>query len=528
MSTIEEKHKEKTLGEEQHHISTVVHGHDDGDDDVENPQTIKEKQFFYSKEERKLLKKLVIAVIPLLALTELVQLTDKLTLNLAGVMGIYEDIQLSMTQFSWLGSLYYLGYLCCEVCQKNRECPRDLLTNISLRLQIPNAYLIQQFPLSKYFGSIVIAWGAVLLCTAFGQNFSQLAGLRFFMGFFEGTTSPVCLMLLGLLFRRKEQIILIALLEIASELALVISTLIVYLIGYGMDGLANLRSWKWNMIIFGSLTIIIGTCVFIFLPNNNDSKWLRLSPNEKDLVKERTRDSGLVLDKSFKVRHVYEAIGEPRLYCYFFIIICLFLQNGCMATYSSQIIKEAGFTELNAVLLNIPRGIIAILFTIGAIYTSYRIHDIARIGAIMAVVSFTGVFVLYVVPHGPVRLLGVYLSTIMAPYILVLVSCACNVAGYSKKAFYNACIFIALCLGNFIGPLIMLEREAPRFLTALTVYMAADLTAALLFIYVYWIHRRRNHIRSTIEDQGKLTPPQNNQVQKDMSDQEDISFKFIP
>ncbi|KAI8149498.1 major facilitator superfamily domain-containing protein [Fennellomyces sp. T-0311] len=416
----------------------------------------------YSTEEWRLLRKIIIAVIPLLSLTELVQLTDKLTLNMAGVMGIYEDTGITMSQFSWLGSLYYLGYMASE---------------------LPNAYLMQKFPVSKYFGFIVTAWGLVLFCTSFGKNFSELAGLRFLMGLFEGVTSPVCLMILGLLFRRREQIIFIAFLEIASEMALVASTLIVYAIGY-MEGLANLSSWKWCMIIWGSVTMVIGACVFVFLPDSNDSRWLRLTAVEKDLVKERTSESGLVLDRSFKVHHIYEALKEPRLYCYFFITVLLFLQNGCMGIYSSQIIRESGFTSLNAILLNIPRGIIAILITIMAVYTSYRIQDIGRIGAFMCVISFTGPLVLHSVPHGSaVGLLGVYTSTIMPAYILTITSCSCNVSGYTKRTFYNALIYIALCIGNFVGPLIMFEHEAPRFLSALKGYMIADLIAAALFIY---------------------------------------------
>lgn len=194
-----------------------------------------------------------------------------------------------------------------------------------------------------------------------------------------------------------------------------------------------------------------------------------------------------------------------------------------MLTYAYFFVTQS----LNAILLNIPRGIIAIIVTIIAVYSSYRTQDIGRIGALMCVFSFTGPLILHVVPKGSVRLLGVYTSTIMPAYILTIASCSCNVSGYTKRTFYNARIYIGLCIGNFVGPLMMLEYESPRFLSALKGYMIADLIAGALFVYIYWIHHRENKARQLLQNEGRLPPIFPDRDQKDLTDIEDIHYMYI-
>src|SRR6478735_4299751 len=97
------------------------------------------------------------------------QFLDKSILSTAGALTLFEDTHIDRTQFSWLGSIFYLGFLV---------------------MQPINNYLLQRLPTSKYVGTVLVLWGASLACTALAKNFSQLAGLRFLLGFFEAITYP--------------------------------------------------------------------------------------------------------------------------------------------------------------------------------------------------------------------------------------------------------------------------------------------------------------------------------------------------
>jgi hypothetical protein len=62
----------------------------------------------------RLLWKLDMRLLPLLCLTYALQSIDKTTLSYAAVFGLEEDLHLKGTEFSWLGALFYLGYLVWE------------------------------------------------------------------------------------------------------------------------------------------------------------------------------------------------------------------------------------------------------------------------------------------------------------------------------------------------------------------------------------------------------------------------------
>lgn len=60
-------------------------------------------------DSRTLLWKVDLRLIPLLYLTYMLQSIDKTTLSYAAVFNLREDTHLRQTEYSWLGSLFYLG-----------------------------------------------------------------------------------------------------------------------------------------------------------------------------------------------------------------------------------------------------------------------------------------------------------------------------------------------------------------------------------------------------------------------------------
>jgi MFS family permease len=79
---------------------------------------------------------------------------DKGILSVAAVLGILEDTHITLTQYSWVNSTFYLDYFV---------------------FQMPNNYLLQRFPIGKYLSVLLICWGATCTALAFGENFTQLA-----------------------------------------------------------------------------------------------------------------------------------------------------------------------------------------------------------------------------------------------------------------------------------------------------------------------------------------------------------------
>jgi MFS family permease len=95
-----------------------------------------------------------------------------------------QDTHLTGSQYSWLGSFFYLGFIC---------------------FQIPNNYFLQKLPIGRYLGTVLILWGVVMACTSLCNNFTQLAVCRVLLGLCEAATYPSLLLIVNTLYRRSEQ-----------------------------------------------------------------------------------------------------------------------------------------------------------------------------------------------------------------------------------------------------------------------------------------------------------------------------------
>lgn len=82
---------------------------------------------------------------------------------------LQEDTHLKGQQYSWIGSMFYFGYIIFEW---------------------PTNRLLQRLPLGKWSAFNVIMWGLVLSCLGACNSFSSALAVRFFLGLFEAAVSP--------------------------------------------------------------------------------------------------------------------------------------------------------------------------------------------------------------------------------------------------------------------------------------------------------------------------------------------------
>lgn len=139
----------------------------------------------------------------------------------AAIYGMKTDTNLRDQEYSWLGSIFYFGYLFME---------------------IPNMWLISRFPLGRYMGACLFAWGACLACLAACHNFAGLATIRFLLGAFEASTLPCLLLINSRWYRREEQPLRTAFW--ANTFAGVFGGILSYAIGK-IDG--DLSTWRVSM-----------------------------------------------------------------------------------------------------------------------------------------------------------------------------------------------------------------------------------------------------------------------------------------
>ena len=269
-------------------------------------------------EERKLVRKLDLVVIPLMACVyffqclsfskssfgsdpDYIQDLDKQSINYAAVFGLKSDLKLTGDEFSWVISLFYFGQLCSEY---------------------PAIYLMSRLPLTVYVGVTIVIWGGLEMCLGAAQNFHGLAAARFFLGFAEGTVSPAFIIITSIWYKRREHPIRVAAWVSMSGVSQIVGALIMYGIG-GAD--IKLENWRAMFLICGGLTSLCGIVFIVLMPRNTTNAWF-LTERQREIATHRLALDRATRDRAeFDKGQVKEALAEPLTWVYILMALCITL-----------------------------------------------------------------------------------------------------------------------------------------------------------------------------------------------------------
>lgn len=87
-----------------------------------------------AKEIRRVLWKIDLILLPMLAICYMFQFLDKMSLNYASLLGMLEDTKLVGAEYSWTASVFYFGYFAASYLA---------------------AYLVVRLPIGKYLAATV-------------------------------------------------------------------------------------------------------------------------------------------------------------------------------------------------------------------------------------------------------------------------------------------------------------------------------------------------------------------------------------
>jgi hypothetical protein len=116
------------------------------------------------EENKRILRKIDLTILPIMLAVYFLQGLDKATLSYASVFGLVTDTHLGGQDYSWLGSIVYVAQLV---------------------MQPIIAYFLVKLPTGKFAAVMVLCWGVVLSFMALAKDFKGLLATRFFLGGFE-------------------------------------------------------------------------------------------------------------------------------------------------------------------------------------------------------------------------------------------------------------------------------------------------------------------------------------------------------
>lgn len=133
-------------------------------------------------DDARILRRIDLALLPLMLSVYFLQALDKATLSYASIFGLIEDTDLVGDQFSWLGSIVYVAQLI---------------------MQLPLALALVKLPIGKFTSFMVLAWGLTLTAMTWAHDFPRLMVARFFLGAFEASIGPSFVAITQMWWRRR-------------------------------------------------------------------------------------------------------------------------------------------------------------------------------------------------------------------------------------------------------------------------------------------------------------------------------------
>ncbi|KAH9884054.1 putative MFS allantoate transporter [Xylariomycetidae sp. FL2044] len=462
------------------------------------------------EEERKLVRKIDLMILPYLAVCYAFFYIDKTTLSYAAIFGIQDDLGLHGSEYNWLSSMFYFGFLFWA---------------------FPTNFMMQKFPIGKYLGVNIFLWGFFLMLQAAAKNFGQLLALRFLAGAAEACSDPSFMLITSMWYTRKQQPVRMGLWYTANGFGIALGGLLGYAIG-NIRG--SLPSWKYEFLIIGALCCTWGIVMFIFLPDS-PVKAKGLSRAEKRMAVQRLRENQTGIEnKHLKPHQIKEAFLDVKLYLFFFLGIVGNVPNGGISNFGTLIIKGFGFSTLVTTLMQIPYGVIIATSILVCVYLNDRfVNRRCLFILIFLCPNIAGAFGLrYVGADQQVgRLICYYLTgPYNAAFVMILSLQTANTSGHTKKVVTNAVLFLGYCIGNIIGPFFYLSDQAPSYALGIWSMIVSHLLEVCV-ILLFWVllsreNRRRDEMQAALEG-GLEGRDLDSTAFADLTDRENLNFRYI-
>ncbi|KAF2681750.1 MFS general substrate transporter [Lentithecium fluviatile CBS 122367] len=430
---------------------------------------------FAHLDEKAILRKMDLRLIPMLALLYLLSFLDRGNIGNAKIEGLVEDLGMTGPQYNWTLTVFFFTYAAFEV---------------------PSNLLLKKLRPSVWLPSIMVAWGIVMTLMGIVQNFEGLLIARIFLGVTEAGLFPGVAYYITMWYCRHEAQLRQALFFSAASIAGAFSGLLAFGISK-MDGVGNLEGWRWIFILEGILTVVVAIIAYFTLFDFPETASF-LTEEERAFVVWRLKYQGqnkddevqVAQDDSFQWRFVKDAFLDWQIWVNIWVYWGIVAPLYGISLFLPTIIRGLGYTSSTAQLLTVPIYITASVLAVAVAYVSDKYGKrspfilvclgIMAVGFIMCIststpgVIYAGVFIaacaLYPAFPGNIT----WLSN--------------NLAGSTKRATGQA---IQIAMGNLAGAMasnFYRSKDAPHYVLGHALeltFIVAGIFAGLILVLNY-------------------------------------------
>jgi MFS family permease len=183
-----------------------------------------------------------------------------------------------------------------------------------LVMQVPNAYIVQRLPVSKWLSSCVLVWGLITICTSLVTNCAGMMTARVFLSLAEATITPSLMLITAQWYTKSEQAPRFAVWHSAPGVGQICGGLLSFAFqGVPRDG-RFWCGWRLMYITLGVVTIALGVLTFYWLPDSPmNAKFLKTEEKVAVLNHVSVNMTGVANYKA-RPKEIAEAFSDPQVY----------------------------------------------------------------------------------------------------------------------------------------------------------------------------------------------------------------------
>ncbi|KAF8903161.1 major facilitator superfamily domain-containing protein [Gymnopilus junonius] len=437
---------------------------------------------FDTPEDRALVRKIDLRLIPVLTLLYLLSFLDRTNIGNAKILGLTTDLHVSAPGYNSSLALYFVGYVLFEV-----------PANIVLKRLNPQVWL----------PTITLFWGIVSVCQGLVTNKAGLFGIRFLLGVSEAGLFPGSIYVFSVYYRRHERSWRVATFFGGAALAGAFGGILAFAIGK-MDGIGGRKGWQWIFIIEGLLTVAISLLAYFVVPTwPHKAKFLTESEKARLILRLKAdSDAGLV--EHFEWGYVRQAVTDHLVWAYAFLFHGFAFVLYSLSLFLPTIIAGLGFQSWQAQLMTVPPNSLAAISIWLTVWLSAKIDKRAPLIIGSAGVAIIGYIILITTETAGAQYVGVHFAAagVYTGNAILLSWPGENVSAQTKRAVAVAMQITIGDVGAIAGVLVYRPNLAGNHYRkphaiAIGYLVFAVIITLYLFSWMTLENRRRERLEET-------------------------------
>ncbi|CRL21507.1 Sucrose/H+ symporter, plant [Penicillium camemberti] len=455
---------------------------------------------YTSEEESEVVRRFDRRLVPFLALLYLLSFLDRSNIGNAKIAGLKDDLQLSSSQYEWLLTAFYITYILFE------------WMTLMYRVVPPHIYI----------SLCVCGWGLVASFQCLATSFEGLVVLRALLGITEAAFGPGVPFYLSLFYRRHELAFRNGLFISAAPLATSFASSLAYLIvKFSSDG--PISPWRTLFLVEGFPSVIVAVFAWFLIPDS-PGRARFLTRRQRVVAQQRLEESTADYQQSygsrFNWREILKTAADPKAYMAAFMFFSCNVAFSSMPVFLPTIIKDMGYSSLQAQALSAPPYLVAFVVVLLTAYASDRsrsrspyliAHALISSLAYLAIAA-TGYFHSHLPPwlHTFIRYICVYPATagfFSAITLIITWSMDNRVEKEGKGASIAILNIIGQC-GPLLGTRLYPETDGPWYIRGMATCSFFMVVVAVLAVGLRILLQRMNRAAAettyTIEQAGPV------------------------